>query len=122
MIVVFLAKQFRLQFPSSFSTSEHLFHIVHADLLGPYRFKTHGQCNMFFTLMEDKSRCTWVYLLSDKSTVPILLREYILLIQNQFQTTIKVLRIDNGYEFMNLLTDLGIIHQSCFCIRHNRMA
>lgn len=113
----FFAKQTRLKFSSSVSESENLFDLVHADLWGPYRFKTHGSCNFFLTLVEDKSRTTWIYLVSDKATVPVLIQEFITLIQNQFLVTIKVLRTDNGTKFVNqtlaaYLSSLGIIHQS----------
>lgn len=45
---------------------------------------------MFLTLVEDKSRTTRVYLLADKADVPGFLKQFILYVQNQFQTTIKV--------------------------------
>lgn len=74
---------------------------------------------MFLTLVEDKSRTTWVFLLSDKSAVPMMLKEFVMFIQTQFHTTIKVIRTDNGTELCNKTVDsflkgLGIIHQqSC---------
>lgn len=57
----FLAKQSRLMFPQITSLGACLFDLVHADILGPYRFKTQHNCNMFLTLVEDKSITTWVY-------------------------------------------------------------
>lgn len=98
-------------------TSKDLFDLVHADLWGPYRFKTNGGYNYFLTLVEDKSRTTWIYLLSDKSTVTNLLIELITLIQTQFHVTLKALRTDNGTEFVNAilskkLSSLGIVHQT----------
>lgn len=71
-----LTKQHIFPFSDSTHTSEKLFDLVHADLWVPYKFKTHGQCNMFLTLVEDKSRCTWIYLLSDKSMVFSLIRDF----------------------------------------------
>lgn len=114
------AKQCRMSFSHSQTTSKDLFDLVHADVWGPYRVKTHGSCNMFLTLVDDKSSCTWIYLLPDKSVVSQILKEFILLIKNQFTKTVKVLRTDNGSEFMNrtlasFLAELGIIHQ-CSCV------
>lgn len=97
----YLGKQSRLPFSHNPHRSENLFDLVYADLWGPYRFRTHGHCNMFLTLFEDKSRTTWVYLLSDKSVVPNLIRDYVALIQTQFKTTVKVFPMDNGSEFVN---------------------
>lgn len=77
---------------------------------------------MFLTLVEDKSRMTWIYLLSDKSVVPALIKEFVALVRTQFNVTIKALRTDNGTEFCNKIVDgfpkdSGIIHQlSCVYI------
>lgn len=111
------AKQSRISFSNSTTKSDQLFDLVHADLRGPYRYKTHGNCTLFLALVEDKSRSTWVYLLPDKATVSSVIQEFITLIKTQFGVVIKTLRIDNGTEFMNtsvtkFLTALGIIHQS----------
>lgn len=113
------AKQHKLSFSSSDSVSEHVFELIHADLWGPYHTKTHGNYCYFLTLLDDKSRTTWTMLLADKSLVPKLVHNFILYVQNQFSTTIKVFRSDNGSEFLNvslsnILSSLGIIHQrSC---------
>lgn len=53
-----LAKQYRLVFFISEHLRNCLFDLIHADLWGPYRFTTHDDCNMFLTLVEDKSRAT----------------------------------------------------------------
>lgn len=69
--------------------------------------------------MENKSRTTWVYLLSDKTIITCLITEFLTLIHTQFNVTIKVIRIDKGTKFCNKTVDdflkvLGIIHQlSC---------
>lgn len=67
--------------------------------------------------MEDKSRTTWIYLISDKSVVPTLIKDFVMLVRTQFNVTIKVLRTYNVSKFCNkvvksFLKDLGIIHQS----------
>lgn len=113
----YFAKQSRLQFSVTTHESRCLFDLVYADLWGPYRFKTHRNCSYFLTMVEDKLRTTWIYLLADKVSVPDIIKEYISLIQNQIKVTVKVLRTENGSEFVNkslhtYLTDLGIIHQT----------
>lgn len=82
-------------------------------------FKTHGDCIWFLTLVEDKSKTTWVCFLPDKTYITLILQEFIIHIQNQFGTVIDTLRTDTGIEFFNnsvscFLKKLGIIHQfSC---------
>ncbi|XP_074346502.1 uncharacterized protein LOC141685288 [Apium graveolens] len=112
-----LAKQPRLPFLNSTSSSSSLFELVHVDLWGPYHCKTQGNCNMFLTVLDDKSKTTWVFLLSDKSQVSTILAQFFAYVQNHFHTSVKILRSDNGSEFINrsletCLATLGIIHQT----------
>ncbi|XP_074363225.1 uncharacterized protein LOC141703653 [Apium graveolens] len=111
------SKQIRNPFPSSDSCSEHVFDLVQVDLWGPYKVKTNGNCTYFLTLVDDKSRATWLFLLSDKSVVHTLLSEFVITINNQFNVIVKSFRSDNGTEFVNhkvqsLFTSYGIIHQT----------
>ncbi|KAL8116037.1 hypothetical protein AgCh_022503 [Apium graveolens] len=111
------AKHSRTSFPDSNHVSENLFDLVHGDLWGPYRIPTHGTYKWFLTLVEDKSRSTWAYLLPDKTSVFAILKEFVALVKNQFETTIKTFQTDNGTEFFNtsvnnFLQNLGIIHQA----------
>ncbi|XP_074350686.1 uncharacterized protein LOC141690015 [Apium graveolens] len=111
------AKQTRLSFTASTSVNITLFSLVHCDLWGPYKTCTHGKCTIFLTIIEDVSKCTWVFLLADKSSISTMLKNYIAYVQTQFHTTIQVIRSDNGTEFVNSdlsshLQSLGIIHQT----------
>ncbi|KAL8113534.1 hypothetical protein AgCh_020747 [Apium graveolens] len=72
-----LAKKTRIPFPSSQSQSKSTFELVHIDLWGPYRHKTHTTCTMFLTIVDDKSKATWVYLVSDKAQVPRIFSDFI---------------------------------------------
>ncbi|KAL8113535.1 hypothetical protein AgCh_020748 [Apium graveolens] len=72
-----LAKQTRIPFPSSQSQLKATFELVHIDLWGPYRHKTHTTCTMFLTIVDDKSKATWVYLVSDKAQVPLIFSDFI---------------------------------------------
>ena len=73
----------------------------------------------FITFIDDRSRICWVYLLKEKSEVFQTFKKFYLMIKNQFQTSIKILRTDNGSEYINVvlgefLSSNGIIHQkSC---------
>ena len=58
-----LAKQKMLPFPSSISSSFSCFDLVHADIWGPYSTPSLNGSKYFLTLVDDYSRCTWVYLM-----------------------------------------------------------
>ena len=57
---------------------------------------------------------TWVFLLKQKSEVVKILEDFVVFIQTQIETGIKVIRSDNGTEFFmtNLFCNKGIIHQT----------
>ena len=113
--VCLLAKQKRLPFPHSVTTSS-CFDLVHADIWGPYSTPSLTSSKYFLTLVDDYSRCTWVYLMKQKSYASLLIQSFFNMILNQFKTTIKVLRIDNGPEFAidSFYASKGIVHQlSC---------
>ena len=112
-----LAKQTRQAFPHSNSVSSNVFDLVHVDLWGPYKHKTHNNCSMFLTIVDDKSKATWVYLLPDKSQVASLFIDFMSYVCNQFATSIKTVRSDNGTEFLNhslrsVLDAKWVVHQT----------
>ena len=66
--------------------------------------------------MDDFSRCTWVYLLKNKSDTQFLLPNFVNMVHTQFNATIKTIRSDNGTEFYlkEFFHSNGILHQlSC---------
>lgn len=89
-------KQLKLSFPISDSCSHELFDLLHVDLWGPYATKTNGNCNQFLTILEDKSRTTWIFLLTDKSQVSSVIKDFLAYVHNQFNTSVKVLKSDQG--------------------------
>lgn len=119
MTVAICQKKTKLSFDNSTTISSILFELVHADLWGPYQHKTHGNCSYFLTLVEDKSRHTWNFLLPDKTQVTTTLHEFIAYVRTQFDVLIKKFRMDHGTEFVNcklnhLFASLSIVHQkSC---------
>ena len=67
-------------------------------------------------IVDDFTRYTWVFFLIDKSDVFATFKIFIKRIHNEFETTIKKVRSDNGSEFMNtriheLCDELGIKQQ-----------
>ena len=69
--------------------------------------------------MDDFSRVTWLFLLSHKSAMCSSIQTFLKFVQTQFGKRVKILRTDNGTEFVNsgchkLFAELGILHQrSC---------
>ena len=67
-------------------------------------------------IVDDYTRYTWLFFLVDKSDVFATFKSFIKDIHNEFETTIKRVRSDNGSEFKNTIIDelcdeLGIRHQ-----------
>ena len=111
-----LAKQKRLNFQSSTHSSSSCFDLVHADIWGPYSTPSLNGSKYFLTIVDDYSRCTWVFLFSQKSIVASLIQSFYNLVLTQFHSTIKVIRFDNGPEFVlqKFYNSKGIVHQlSC---------
>lgn len=100
------AMQTRVTFPVSTTQSHHLFDLVHCDLFDLVHLfdlaqhATHGNCNYFLTLVDDFSRYTWTFLCASKVQVTTLLHNFLSLVKNQFNHAVKVLRSDNGTDFI----------------------
>jgi hypothetical protein len=109
-----LAKQTRIPFPTSQISSTAPFELIHIDIWGGYRTPSINGACYFLTIVDDYTRCTWVYLMQHKSEARSLLQSFINLVENQFSTTIKIIRNDNGPEFTipSFYSDKGIIHQT----------
>lgn len=106
-------KQRKLPFPHSLSKSNAPFDILHADLWGPYSTISLQGHKYFLTLVDDYSRFTWVIFLKSKDETRKSLIHFVAYIENQFHTTLKCLRSDNGTEFAmgDFFLSKGIIHQ-----------
>lgn len=96
------AKQKRLSFPSSHIYNVAPLDLLHANLWGPYStISLLGQI-YFLTLVDDFSRYTWVTFLKTKDQTKNSLINFVAYIENQFNTTLKCLRSDNGMKFLTL--------------------
>lgn len=88
-----------LPFPQSISKSLAPFDILYADLWDPYSTISLLGHKYFLTLVDDYSRFTWVIFLKTKDEIKKSLINFIAFIENQFHTTLKCPRSDNGIEF-----------------------
>lgn len=110
------AKQTRLPFPLSSITTKAPFELLHVDIWGPYSVTSISGARYFLTIVDDFSRGVWTFLMQNKSQAVGILTSFLKYVQNQFDTRVKVVRIDNGSEFLstscqNLFIDNGIVHQ-----------
>ena len=80
---------------SMMSTSK-AFELLHMDLFGPTAYTSIGGNKYKFVIVDDFTRYTWVFFLVDKSDVFATFKTFIKRIHNEFETTIKKVRIDNG--------------------------
>ncbi|KAK2354629.1 putative mitochondrial protein [Trifolium repens] len=113
----FYAKQKRLPFPNSTTISVKTFDLVHMDIWGPLAIPSMLGFKYFLTIVDNKSRFTWIYFMKLKSEASTHIKAFHSMVKTQFNSDIKCIRTDNGTEF--LLKDFydkhGIIHQ-CSCV------
>ena len=105
------AKQKRLPFISSNNMSDSPFNLIHCDIWGPFHRPTCEGFRYFFTIVDDCTRFTWIYLLHSKSEVIQIFPAFFSLIQNQFDIKIKSVRSNNAPEltFSSFFQEHGIL-------------
>ena len=106
-----LAKQKCLPFPNSNSVSISAFELLHLDIWGAFHLPTHDGFRYFFTIVDDFTRFTWVYLLRAKSDVANIFPAFYNIVYTQYGVKIKLVRSDNALEvaFTDFFRDKGIL-------------
>lgn len=104
-------------FKNSKSKSSKVLQLIHSDLCGPMSTHSWGGALYLLTFTDDFSRKTFGYLLKTKAEVFAKFVEFKHLVENQTGERIKVLRSDNGREYVNndmctFLKENGIVHQT----------
>lgn len=120
------SKQSRIPFPISTTCATNILELLHMDLWGPYKIPSLNNAHYVLTIVDDKSRVTWTFLLTYKSQVANRLINFIIQAQKQYKKSVKFVRTDNGTEFVNhhchtFFTQSGIIHQTSCEYTPNRM-
>ena len=107
------AKQRKLPFALSDSSTSKIFNILHMDIWGPCSIISMHGFRYFLTIVDYFSRYTLVIPMRTKSEVRTHVTSFISYVENHFQTTVKIIRSDNGAEFAmtNFFSSKGIIHQ-----------
>lgn len=109
-------KQTRLPFPKKGSRVASVLELIHSDLCGPMEISSMSGAKYFLTLIDDLSRKVFVYFLKTKEHVKQVIEEFKVLYERQLSKFIKILRSDNGSEYITSELDeflrlSGIIHQ-----------
>ena len=112
-----LAKSHRVSYPPSISQSAIPFELIHSDVWGPSKVPTRTGMRYYVLFIDDCTRLSWVVFLKSKSDVFGAFQAFRTLIQTQFNGVIRVLRSDNGgeyvsHEFQKFCQTHGIIHQT----------
>jgi len=69
------------------------------DLCRPIKPSSHGKSNYFLLFVDDFSRKTWVYFLTEKNEAFGVLRKFEAVVEKESGYTVKALRTDRGGEF-----------------------
>ena len=110
------AKHTRTSYVSKGIRSLSPFVLVHSDVWTCPVVSINGM-KYFVTFIDCFTRMTWVYLMKHKSEVFKCFRDFCALVKNQFNTQVKMIRTDNGTEYVNkefsdFLSENGILHQT----------
>nr|GFA13553.1 putative ribonuclease H-like domain-containing protein [Tanacetum cinerariifolium] len=76
-------------------------HLLHMDLFGPTSVKSINNKYYCLVITDEYTRFSWVYFLKHKSDTFLILKNFITLVENQFNHKVKAIRCDNGTEFKN---------------------
>jgi transposase InsO family protein len=91
--------------------------LIHSDLMGPFSHPSINKVRFFLIFFDDFSRFTWIYFLRKKSEVFQHLKDFKALVETQSGKKIKVLRTDNGGEYVNHEIH-NIFHEAGIQLQH----
>ena len=92
-------------FSSSENRATELLEIIHTDICGPVNVNSSGGARYILTFIDDYSRYVFVYFLKNKSQTFETFKEFKAMVECQTGRRIKMLRSDNGTEFVNKVFD-----------------
>jgi len=113
-----LGKHTRSHFPRRLDNrAESPFTLVHSDVWGPSRVSSTLGFRYFVSFIDDYSRCTWIFLIKNRSELFSIFQTFHAEIQNQFGVSIRTFRSDNAREYLSspfqqFMKSHGIIHQT----------
>lgn len=121
-----LGKSKTLPFPTHTPNVVQPFDLIHSNVWGMSPVTSHANYKYFVTFIDDYSRFTWNYFLHSKDEVFSVFKFFYAHVQTQFSANIKILRSDNGGEYMShlfqeFLQTNGIILKDLVLQPHNKM-
>lgn len=89
------ARQKFLPFPHSISYTNVCFEMIHVDIWGPFQVVSYDNYRYFLTIVDDFTRCTWLFLMIQKSEARQHIVNFYAMVKTQFSTNVKCIRSDN---------------------------
>jgi transposase InsO family protein len=98
--------------PPSATRAKATFEHIHSDLKS-FPVESYHKYKYFVSFLDDFSLFTWIVLLWDKVSAILALKQFLAMVRNQYNTTIKEWMSDAGGEyksgtFLKTLKDVGI--------------
>lgn len=109
------AKSKRSPFKTSETRSTSILQLMHSDVMGPMETRSIGHAKYLLTIIDDYSRDVFVFFLKKKSQVIEQFKDFKVLIENQMNVKMKIIRSDGGGKY-----DSGAMERFCakFGIQH----
>ena len=76
------------------------FDLIHSDVWGPSLVIALSQHRYYVTFIDYYTRCTWVYLMRNKSEIFFHFTHFLQMIKTQYNTVVRTIRSDNGREYI----------------------
>ena len=116
MFIAWPIKQHRVSFRSSFpSRKSNVLDLIHSDVCGPLKVRSHGGALYFVTFIDDHSRKVWAYTLKTKDQVLDVFKYFQAKVERETGKKLKCVRSDNGGEYIGPFDQYcrtqGIRHQ-----------
>lgn len=110
-------KATRSPFKEEGTRANELLERIHSDVCGPMAVSSFSGAKYFVSFIDDCSRKVFVYTMKSKSEVYAKFVDFKAYVENQLSSKIKILRSDNGKEYMNknfekLCAVSGIKHET----------
>lgn len=79
-----LTKQHKLPFTQSKTLVFKPFDLIAVDIWGPNQVQSYNGAKYFLTIVNQYTRCTWIYLLQTKSEARTSIQNFLALVATQF--------------------------------------
>lgn len=97
-------------FRATNSRAAGLLQLVHSDVC-QVKDLSLGKAKYFITFLDDYSRKLFVYFFHSKDEVPKIVQSFVTFAENQSSQKLKVLRTDNGREYLNSTLKMFLDHK-----------